>query len=166
MLKKLLIRYLILKTNIENTVIYFIHTWANDWKYIVRPLVDMNDSTSQWRATSVRLSVRKNLSKYEIKTLHHGKCLNDFYSRVANVCIKNSLVRFLILHLFSNSWIKIVRCQLYPSAVRSPFLHCFTSTFWQLPVVHTSSTCTNAGKIKQGRGEWVRVTTDCRTSNP
>ena len=29
------------------------------------------------------LSVRKNLSTYEIKTLHHGKCLNDFYSLVA-----------------------------------------------------------------------------------
>ena len=139
MLKKLLIRYLILKTNIENTVIYFIHTWANDWKYIVRPLVDMNDSTSQWRATSVWLSVRKNLSKYEIK-----------------------LTRSFFDTYISNSWIKIVRCQLYPSAVRSPFLHCFTSTFWQLSVVHTSSTCTN----KQGRGEWVRVTTDCRTSNP
>ena len=43
----------------------------------------MNDSTSQRRATSVRLSVRKNFSRYEIKTLHHGKCLNDFYSLVA-----------------------------------------------------------------------------------
>ena len=127
MLKKLLIRYLILKTNIENTVIYFIHTWANDWKYIVRPLVDMNDSTSQWRATSVRLSVRKNLSKYEIKTLHHGKCLNDFYSRVANLCIKK-LTRSFFDTYIRNSWIKIVRCQLYPSAVRSPFLHCFTIT--------------------------------------
>lgn len=28
------------------------------WKYIVRPIRDTNDSTSQWRATSARLSVK------------------------------------------------------------------------------------------------------------
>ena len=30
------------------------------WKYIVRPIRDMNDRTSQWRATSGRLSVKQN----------------------------------------------------------------------------------------------------------
>ena len=29
------------------------------------------------------LKCEKKLSKYEIKTSYHGKCLNDFYSRVA-----------------------------------------------------------------------------------
>ena len=121
----------------------------------------MNDSTSQRRATSVRLSVRKNFSTYEIKTLHHGKCLNDFYSLVA-MHKKTHSFSALIRSFFD----AIFQCQLYPSVVRFPFLHRFTSTFRQLPVVHTSSTCTDTGKIKQGRGEWARVTTDCRKSNP
>ena len=79
------------------------------------------------------------------------------------LCIKkrtNERRERVSFFMHGNKWIKIFQCQLYPSVVRFPFLHRFTSTFQQLPVVHTSSTCTDTGKIKQGRGEWARVTTE------
>ena len=52
-----------------------------------------------------------NLSMYEIKTSHHGDCLNNFYLRVGMHKKTPSFVFFFLMH--RNSWIKVFRAH-YP----------------------------------------------------